>query len=270
MNKTNKTKLLNGDCLELMEGIKDGSVDITITSPPYDNMRDYKGYNFNFKGIAEQLYRVTKNGGVVVWVVGDAVIDGSESGTSFEQALHFKDIGFNLHDTMIYMKKNLTQPSVNRYFSSFEYMFVLCKGKLTTFNPLKDRINKSVGRVHLTNQIRKKDGSINVRKGRHITPKHGMRFNVWEYNVGTGQSTKDKYAFEHPAIFPEKLAEDHILSWSNVGDIVMDPMMGSGTTGKIAVLNNRNFIGIEISEKYFAIAQRRIKQAKKKQQSMLF
>lgn len=250
-------KIHQGDCLKLMKEIPDFSVDLTITSPPYDNLRDYKGYSFDFEIIAKELYRVTKNGGVVVWVVGDATIKGSETGTSFKQALFFKEIGFNLHDTMIWNKGNFTAVGTlkYRYAPVFEYMFVLSKGNINTFNPIKDKINKHAGsKAHGT--IRQKDGTTKriVSHNKKVISKFGQRFNIWEIqNIGNRN-------VKHPATFPEKLVNDHIISWSNKGDIVLDPLCGSGTTCKMAVKNNRKFIGIEISEEYCKIANKRLEQ----------
>jgi len=250
-------KVIQGDCLDVMKDIPDDSVDLVVTSPPYDNLRDYKGYNFDFKGIANELFRIIKQGGVVVWVVGDATINGSETGTSFRQALYFKEIGFNLHDTMIYQKTGLTFPEVNRYYPSFEYMFILSKGKPKTTNLITDKENISEGSHGGT--FRQPDGSLKKGYG-YAVKKIGIRTNIWTYSSGMNKTTKDKFAFEHPAMFPEKLAEDHIKSWSNEGDIVLDPMNGSGTTTKIAKLLNRKFIGIEISKKYCEIANERLRQ----------
>ena len=251
-----QNQIILGDCLEKMKEFPDNFIDLTVTSPPYDNLRDYNGYKFDFQNTAKQLYRITKEGGVIVWVVGDSVINGSESGTSFKQALYFKEIGFNLHDTMIYAKKSPGLPNKNRYLSSFEYMFVLTKGKPKTVNLIKDRENTWIGKN--TNQsVREKDGKCYSRAN-NITYSHSVRFNIWYYNVGYMHHTKDKEAYNHPAIFPEKLAQDHIISWSNEGDIVLDPFSGSGTTLKIAKNLNRNYIGIEISEKYYEIIKKRI------------
>lgn len=257
------TMLGQGDCLELMKHIPDGSVDLTVTSPPYDNLRTYAGtldWNFDiFKQVANELYRITKDGGVVVWVVGDATIKGSETGTSFRQALYFKDIGFNLHDTMIYQKSNYMPLTHNRYEQSFEYMFVLSKGKPNTFRPLLKN-NKTFGEnrkgTHRTtgNNLNPKNKISNVKK-------ESQKSNIWSYAVGKGGSTSDKIAFDHPAIFPESLANDHIISWSNENDVVFDPFMGSGTTGKMAILNNRRFIGIEKVPEYFEIAKKRIQES---------
>jgi site-specific DNA-methyltransferase (adenine-specific) len=235
----------------------DNFIDLTVTSPPYDNLRTYKGYEFDFESIAKELYRVTKQGGVVVWVVGDATINGSETGTSFRQALYFKDVcGFNLHDTMIYLKNQLAFPDSKRYYNAFEYMFVLCKGKLNTFNPIKDRKNISVGRdVHGCE--RHKDGTLRrIRScNGNIIKDFGIRWNYQlYYNSKRGIETK------HPAVFPEQLANDHIISWSNAGDLVYDPFMGSGTTAKMAIVNNRNYIGSEISQEYCEIINKRLEQ----------
>ncbi len=253
--------LMLGDCLERMKEIPDGSVDLTVTSPPYDNLRTYAGtleWNFDiFKQVANELYRVTKDGGVVVWVVGDATIKGSETGTSFKQALCFKEIGFNLHDTMIYQKNkaHVYDPRQHRYKQSFEYMFVFSKGKPKTYNPLNDIKNKEAGKIKKVSQ-RLIGGRL--RKDRIVKINDFQdRSNIWMYETGIN-STPDKIAFEHPAVFPEKLAEDHILSWSNEGDTVLDCFMGSGTTGKMALLNNRKFIGIEKDAGYFEIAKQRL------------
>ena len=249
------------DCVEGMKLLPNECIDLTVTSPPYDNLRTYDGnieqWSFEkFQEIAKELYRVTKQGGVVVWVVGDATINGSETGTSFRQALYFKEIGFNLHDTMIYLKDTPPQ-NRNRYEQQFEYMFVFSKGKPTTFNPIKTQKLWEDNRRY-KKYFRNKEGRFDT-KG---TPKHNDTLkvigNTWFYDVGGGKSTKDKIAFQHPAIFPEQLAQDHIISWSNEGDLVLDPFMGSGTTAKMAILNNRNFIGFEISKEYCDIANKRI------------
>lgn len=250
-------KIIQGDCLEIMKDFDDGIIDLTVTSPPYDDLRDYNGYTFDFEGIANELYRVTKEGGVVVWVVGDQTVDGSETGTSFKQALYFKKIGFNLHDTMIFRKKNVP-PSVNhlhnRYEQEFEYMFILSKGKPRTFNCI--RVPKVYEeKREKANGHRRKDGSFTIKP--FSKKKDKVKRNIWDYVTSGGSS--DRLASNHPAIFPEKLAEDHIISWSNEGDIVLDPMCGSGTTLKMAKKNNRNYIGIEISEEYCEIARKRVK-----------
>ena len=247
-----------GDCLEIMKSLPGQSIDLTVTSPPYDNLRSYNGYSFDFEGIAKELYRVTKDGGVVIWVVGDATINGSETGTSFKQALYFKEIGFNLHDTMIYQKNNFANPSSNRYHQIFEFMFVLSKGKPKSFNPIKDRKNVCAGESNWgANKARQKDGSFKERP-KKIVSEYGMRYNIWEFMTSKGFATKDNFAYFHPAIFPEKIAYDHIVSWSNEGDTVLDCFLGSGTTGKVAKQLNRQFIGIEISPEYLEIAKKRI------------
>ena len=252
------------DCSEFMKDIPDNSVDLVVTSPPYDNLRDYKGYTFNFEGIAKQLYRITKDGGVVVWVVGDATIKGSETGTSFKQALYFKEIGFNLHDTMIYEKKNYMPLNHNRYDAEFEYMFILSKGKPNTFNPIMQPCKTSGASYNYATRLSatatKEIGSAMRKRNETMTTKDSKYMgNIWGYATGKNKGSKDDI-WQHPATFPEKLAEDHIISWSNKGDIVLDPMCGSGTTCKMAMLNKRNFIGIEISEEYCRIANKRLAQ----------
>lgn len=248
--------IYNENCLDTMAKMPDGFVDLTVTSPPYDNLRDYKGYSFDFESIAKELFRITAVGGVVVWVVGDQTVEGSETGTSFRQALYLKEVGFRLHDTMIYDKGKVVFPDANRYHNCWEYMFVFSKERPKTTNLIADRKNK-----HLTERkqssFRQKDGTIKQKEVKP-TPEIGIRYNIWQYPNGFMQSSADKIAFEHPAIFPEKLAHDHIVSWSKEGDIVYDPFMGSGTTAKMAKLLKRNYIGSEISKEYCDIAQARL------------
>ncbi len=253
--------LWHGDCLEKMKGIPTGTIDLVVTSPPYDNLRTYNGsldWNFEvFKTIAQELTRCLKVGGVIVWVVGDSTIKGSESGSSFRQALYFKDTcGLNLHDTMIYHKEG-PPLSHNRYEQKFEYMFVLSKGKPNTFNGLRTA-SIYAGESRKSKTMRQDSDSIGRRSAKGVVGETKLRGNIWEYAVGYGKSTTDKIAYKHPAIFPELLAKDHILSWSNEGDTVLDVFMGSGTTGKMAYLLNRKFIGIEKDNEYFEIAQSRL------------
>jgi len=247
-------KLFLGNCLEVMPELE--PVDLTVTSPPYDNLRTYKGFDFDYKKTAKALFRVTKQGGVVVWVVGDATISGSETGTSFKQALYFKYVGFNLHDTMIYSKgaQGGAKGSNYCYTQSFEYMFVFGRGKLNTVRLLKDRENKYLKTGK--SSMRKKQGHTIefMAKGNP----NSKRTNVWEIRGGYMIGSADKISFEHPATFPEQLAYDHIISWSNEGGLVLDPMCGSGTTLKMAEKLNRKWIGIEISEEYAEISAKRI------------
>lgn len=260
-----KCDLFLGNNIDVMdklinEGVR---VDLTVTSPPYDDMRDYENsvyWDFEtFKKVANKLYDITKDGGVVVWVVGDKVVKGSESGTSFKQALYFKEIGFNLHDTMIYEKDSISFAEKTRYSQIFEYMFIFTKGKPNTVNLIKDRKNKCYnGKKHIKGSYRAKDGSQVQHHKKNLLQEYGTRYNIWRISTGHNKSTLDKFAFEHPAIFPEKLANDHILTWSNEGDLVLDCFMGSNTTGKMAKLLNRDFIGIEQVEKYYNIAKQRV------------
>lgn len=256
-----KAILIEGDCVEKMKEMDSNSIDLTVTSPPYDNLRTYEGeitWNFDiFKEVAQELYRITKPGGVVVWVIGDATINGSETGSSFRQALYFKEIGFNLHDTMIWNKGSFAFPAKDKYHQVFEYMFVFSKGKPKTTNFIKDRKNIYVCERGASG--RNKDGVRNTGKSSVREP-YGKRFNIWNFPIGGGNSAKDKIAFEHPAIFPEDLARDHIISWSNPGDLIFDPFMGACTTGKMAIMNDRNFIGVEKVAKYFDLSRRRLEE----------
>jgi len=246
--------VINDDSSNALKNISNDSIDLTLTSPPYDNLRDYDGYEIDMDSIITELFRITKKGGVVVWVVGDAVINGSETGSSFRQALMFMDKGFKLHDTMIYEKNTSSFPAranSKRYTQIFEYMFVFCKGKIKTGNLICDKPNKWAGYTNWgKNTHRKKDGNLVEGKKIKPVPEYSPRNNIWKYLVNKGFNSKDKESHQHPAIFPEQLAEDHILTWSNEGDVILDCFAGSGTTLKMAKKNNRNYIGIEISEKY--------------------
>lgn len=256
MNKyTNK--IINGNCIEVMKNFDENSIDLTLTSPPYDNLRTYKGFTFPFEEIAKELYRVTKIGGIVVWVVNDATIEGSETGTSFKQALKFIEVGFNLHDTMIFQKTNpIPQIYRKRYNGIFEYMFVFSKGTVKTHNPIKiDCLHAGLE----LNGTTYKNFSKGVQKREKMAlpvKSQKIKGNIWEYVVG--KKAEDQEAKGHPAPFPCALARDHINSWTNEGDIVFDPMNGSGTTCISALKLGRNYIGIDISDEYCEIARNRI------------
>lgn len=256
----------NENCLETMAKMTDNFIDLTITSPPYDDLRRYKGYDFDFQNTVKELYRVTKKGGVVVWVVGDKTINGSETGTSFRQALGFIDAGFNLNDTMIFEKKNpLPTDKKNRYYQCFEYMFIFSKGMPKTFSPLTEPTT-GLRKTYKSSWGRNVDDKMIISTGKErIVSDTKIRRNIFQYGISLNAATKDKIAFEHPAIFPEDLAQDHILSWSNENDIVYDPFMGSGTVAKMSILNNRNWIGSEISSEYCAIIENRIKKVRKEE-----
>ena len=255
--KDGKVKLDNiyrSDCIEFMKSMDENSIDLTITSPPYDELRNYNGYSFDFENIAKQLFRVTKERGVVVWVVGDKIKKGNKSLTSFKQALYFQQVGFNVHDVMIYRKKNTPFMRTNGYTNCFEFMFIFSKGSPKTFNPLKVK-TKRQGKEMLP--FNKGADGVNKKILGELKSEKTMT-NIWDYAVGFGGSTSDRFAFEHPAIFPEKLAEDHIFSWTNGNDIVFDPMCGSGTTCKMAKKNNRHYIGCDISEDYVNLSKKRL------------
>lgn len=254
--------IVQKDCKEALKQFPANSIDVTVTSPPYDNIRDYEGFSFteaDMVVIAKELFRVTKPGGIVVWVVGDATENGSETGSSFKQALEFMKQGFKLHDTMIYEKNTSAFPAKragNRYTQIFEYMFVFCKDFVKTAHLICDKENKWAGHTNWgKNTNRLKSGELKETTDIKPVPEFSPRNNIWRYNVGKGFNSSDKESHEHPAIFPEKLAEDHILSWSNEGDVVLDPFSGSGTTAKMAKKNKRQYIGIEISEEYCKLSR---------------
>ena len=256
MNDYTTMKLIHGDCIEEMRKMDEGSIDLTVTSPPYDNLRTYAGtlqWNEDiWKQVLEELYRVTKEGGVVVWVVGDATIKGSETGTSFKQALYAMECGFRLHDTMIY-ETNKPPQTHNRYEQSWEYMFILSKGKPSKWNPVMVK-TENFGQKR-TATMRQDSDELSNRSANGRVKEYKQKSNIWYLPRG---ARKDKSAVKHPATFPEQLAHDHIISWSNEGDTVFDPFLGSGTTGKMAKQLGRSFVGIEKVEEYFAIAKERI------------
>lgn len=255
IGKYEKNKIYLGNNTELSVGLPDECIDLVVTSPPYGEIRDYNGYSWDFEALAKQLFRVTKTGGVVVWVVNDQSKNGDESGESFRQALFFKEIGFKLADTMIYQKKGING-AYPLYYPMFEYMFIFSRGKIKTFNPICDIKNKYAGTKWATR--RNKNGKL--RPEYMKTNEYSKRGNIWTYDTGRGHTTKDTIAFKHPAIFPEALARDHIISWSNPGDLVFDPFMGSGTTAKVARDHGRDYIGFEISKEYIDIADERLRQ----------
>lgn len=248
------TKLFVGDNVEVMRReVPDNSVQLTVTSPPYDNLRKYNGFTWDFPAVAKELYRVTKPGGVVVWVVADATVNGSETGTSFRQALYFKECGFNLHDTMVYAKSSYMPKTHNRYEQAFEYVFVLSKGRPSVFNPLmvpcvtagtkRNRAGAKQHEAEYAERAREEWTTVNSEK---------QHPNVFFYDVGKNDKTI------HNAPFPEELVRDNVRSWSNPGDTVLDPFLGSGTTGKMAAQLGRFFIGVDISPEYVELARTRI------------
>lgn len=234
--------IYNENCLDTMAKMPDSFIDLTVTSPPYDNLRTYNGYSFDFEAIAKELYRITKPDGIIVWVIGDATIAGSETGTSFRQALYFKELGFKLHDTMIYEKNSPAYPASknsNRYTQIFEYMFIFAKGSVLK-QLICDKPNKWAGHKDFSGKLK------------NPVPDFSPRNNIWRYVTSFN-------GVKHPAPFPEQLAYDHVVSWSKQGQLVYDPFMGSGTTAVVAKQLGRDYIGSEISEEYCAVIEERLK-----------
>lgn len=250
----NDATILQGDCVEVMKAMPEGSITCTVTSPPYDGLRTYGGHAWSFENTAKELWRVTQEGGVICWNVGDACIDGSETLTSFKQAIYFKEqCGFRVHDTMIYQKSNGSKPNPTRYNQVFEYVFILSKGRPKVFNPIRDKKNVTAGRgVFGRHTMRERDGSMSLRNGRKVAAEFGVRGNVW---LGNTRGQEDVcQALPHPAMMPKWLARDLILSWSNPGDTILDPFAGSGTTGKMALETGRKTILIEADSAFAEIA----------------
>ena len=252
----NDINIYNNNCLDYLKSLPDNSIKFTLTSPPYDDIRDYNGYSFPFEDIAKELWRTTKLGGVIAWNVADATVKGSETGTSMRQALYFMSLGFRLHDTMIYAKKNPMPAGVSskRYHQAWEYVFILSKDAPETFNPIM--VKAKFGHLEANMKHRGKDGEIKYTKTKRN--EFTKVRNIFEYNIGGGHSTKDKVAFGHPALMPEQLAHDMITTWTNEGDAVFDPFTGAGTTAKMCLLANRKFHGSELSLEYCELIKTRI------------
>ena len=244
----------------LLAVIPDEAVDLIVTSPPYDNLRTYQGYTWDFERIARESYRVLKRGGVLVWVVGDATVNGSETLTSFRQALYFRDVvGFRMHDTMIWEKDSATYiRNTRRYAPIFEYMFIFTKGEVATFNPLYQR-NKLAGVEAIASRRQRNGKNVQYRDGKTPVKQENMMSNIWKISTGYMRLTADRAAYTHPAMFPEELARRHILTWSNPGDLVLDYFVGSGTTAKMARNTKRRYIVGDLSADYCAIARDRLR-----------
>ncbi len=251
-------RIVNGDCREILREFPDGSIDMIVTSPPYDNLRSYGGYEFVFEEIAEELARVLRVGKVIVWVVADATIGGSETGTSFEQALFFKKLGMKLHDTMIFRKRNpIPQVYRKRYTNEFEYMFVFSKGKVTTHNPIMVPTLHAGLQLKSTTYKNYSKGDQKRKKPANPVKEKKLRGNIWEYVIG--KNKLDAFAKKHPAPFPVQLAYDHIISWTNPGELVLDPMCGIGSSCLAAKLAGRRYLGIDVNQNYCFLAKERLK-----------
>ena len=244
------------------------SVDLVVTSPPYDDLRTYndssKWDHEVFKSVADNLTRVLKTGGVIMWNVNDATIKGSESGSSFRQCLYFMDqCGLRLHDTMIYEKTGTafaSGPKSVRYTQIFEYCFILSKGKPKTINLIQDKKNAWAGYTSFGNaKTRRKDGTMHDpgKKSKEIR-EYGVRTNIWKIKNSGGFGQSSKASYKHPATMPEELARGHVLTWSDKNDLILDPFMGAGTTAQVCLEENRNFIGFEIDETYHQMCVDRV------------
>lgn len=256
-------QIVCGDCVASLREFPENVIDLTITSPPFDNLRGYTdGAEFGFPDLAKELYRVTKPGGVVVWVAGDETVDGSETGTSMRQALYFKDeAGFNLHDTMVFRRNSVKHPDKLRYYNCWQYMFVFSKGRPKTINLIRDHRNKTAGKKETAKTQREKDGSFVPKWGikvKKVRPLYSVRWNVWTYDVGSLIMAEDRLWVEHPAVFPLKLAEDHVRTWTEEGDLVLDPMCGSGMVPIAAKKLKRTYVGLDVSAEYCELSRKRL------------
>ena len=265
--KEMQNKVICTDCVNGMRDLPDNCIPLTVTSPPYDGLRKYGRHDFDFRAIAQELWRVTKPGGVVAWVVQDAIVNGSETGTSARQKLFFQKLGFRIYQSMVFEPSGYSSVSTVRYGVALQNIFVLSKDKPGYVNLICDRRNRSAG-LWVQHAKRTVDGELRL-QNRRRTRTWGVRGPIWRYSVGGHHTTKDRFAFDHPALMPEKLAEDLIISFSRPGDLVMDPMCGAATTLKMALLNNRRFLGFEIHETYYRLAQKRLSVAKEEHRRRL-
>lgn len=248
--------IINDDCVRYLDTLEDECLKFVITSPPYDDIRRYQGYSFDFESVASALARVLRPGGVIIWNVADATRNGSETGTSMRQALRFMELGLRLHDTMIYEKRNPmpTSRTARRYHQAWEYVFCLSKGTPETFNPIM--VPTKHGHARANMRHRGRNGNTGYNKTKRNS--HTKVRNIFTYTIGGGHTTADREAHGHPALMPERMAEDQILTWTNPGDTVFDPFNGAGTSGKMAVKNHRNYIGTEVSREYCDLSRLRI------------
>ena len=251
-------ELVNGDCAAVLPGLP--PADLILTSPPYDGMREYGGYNgaFDFGAIAAACVANLAPGGVLVWVVGDQIIDGGESGTSFRQALGFKALGLTLHQTLFFEAAHYRPIDKSRALRGVQYMFVFAKGSPMVANIPIDRPNVKAG-MRVTRSYapgKSLNGSRNPASDRvKRIADFGRRGPIWRYATECGSD------MGHPAAFPYALASDHIVCWTNPGDLVIDPMVGSGTTLRAAADLGRRAIGIEINPEYCDLIRRRLAQS---------
>ena len=256
-----RISIYHGDCVDVLSTLP--KADLILTSPPYGTLRDYGGHGFDWRRVVSAIVPALKPGGVIVWVVADQTIDGSESGESFRQALYFMDYGLRLHDTMIYERTGMTNPTPNRYHNMYSFMFIFSEGAPRTFNAIIDHPATSPGRTRSHAGFRTRSGLLPSRPGHYTQAAMTKRSNIWRIYAGSNHSAPDFLAaHQHPAIFPLALARDHISTWTNPGDLVIDPMCGSGTTLRAAKDLDRRAIGIDIHEPYCALAGQRMDEAK--------
>jgi DNA modification methylase len=271
------SQIICGDNVTVLKTFPDACVDLVVTSPPYDSLRVAAGYQngFDLVDLCNQLLRVIKPGGMVVWVVADQTVNGARTGTSYKQALHFMSHGFQLFDDIVYLKSGTNFPSKSRYTNTWEHMFCFSKGMPSTINLITDSPRKWLGSWAKTTN-RKKDGTLGASTAKNcgegskgkasFEGEYGYkaRTNVWNITNGKGFAHPDPggdLAYAHSATYPLQLAHDHIVSWTNPGDVVLDPFNGAGTTCVAAKMTGRTYVGIDSSPEYCALATKRLELA---------
>jgi len=267
LGRFSDNQIYNGDCWELVRELPDECIPLALTSPPYGNMRDYGGHRCDTLGLIDELYRVIRPGGIAVWVEQDQIKGKRCSDSVFEHGCSFRGMGFQLVSEIVLERAGFRAPTHGHYGTP-EVALVFSKGKPTVINIIKDRPNKTAG-APVKHSVRNRQGVLEFQKTGKVVQPFGRRGCVWRYNAGFNNSSRDEFAFGHPAIMPEQVAEDLIIAFSRPGDLVLDPMCGSGTTLKMALLNHRRFLGFEIHEPYVEIARKRVRLAREEQQRRL-
>ena len=250
--------IICGDSAEVLKNFPDNSIDMVVTSPPYDGLRDYNGFSLDLHKIGKEIYRVLKDGGIAVMVIQDATKDFAKSLTSFRTIVDWCDnVGFRLFETVIY-HKNGTEGAwwKQRFRVDHEYMPIFMKGKKPQYfnkEPLKIP-SKHGGKVMSGSGNRRTDGTLSETVRRPINTMK-CRGTVWDYLMA---GDKNPLKRKHPAVFPDKIPYDCIQCFCPEGGLVLDPFIGCGSTAVMAKVLGRNYIGIDISREYCDLAEERI------------
>ncbi len=253
-------KIICGDCVEVLKSIPDNSIDLVVTSPPYDGIRKYNGFSFNLHSTGKELFRVLKDGGIIAMVIQDQTKNFGKSLTSFKTIIDWcENVGFKLFETIIYKKHGAEGAWwTKRFRVDHEYIPIFLKGERPAYfnkEPLKIP-SKHGGKTMTGCATRLTNGKTLKSKRVFINPMK-CRGTLWDYTT-CGDGTRLKH--QHPATFPDKIPVDFIRCFCPKNGIVLDPFIGSGTTALAAIQLNRNYIGIDISKEYCELAKKRIRE----------